>query len=613
MYATGTAAQISGAGLGIGRRYTPLLRMTQAAAVTATLPLESVNWAEMIFRTTGTRPTAGTIGPAVMYSMRGNVVQPAQTFGAKPAAPTRAPVTGVLVKRTGPIVPTAAQLAAMGMRVMTAAESSQYSACTAEYRRLTGGTSRPTAAVQYMSYAGWLSRNRAACYSMYKAVRLGKLFSTRATMVARWQSTNPEAVAARKAKALAVAAAAAAKKKAHYLRLCNAIQMPPLADLGYDTLTVSRTTIGRDVDEPASEKREMRARLMVRYRAIKLHALGLGPVPSGGMPTSGPTLYWVPELAFKREVCGSLTPAETARAVELGNAARAFLHKRARDKRKSRLKKLVAIAAVVVGAVYLGPMIAGALKGGGVAGAAGSKAAAAKAIAVKSATAAKAIAVKTAAAKATAIAAGKAALAAKAVGGAKMLASAAATSSAKTAAVKTIAATTAEKIASKAARAAALAEAAATPAGIAANVASLAEKAKALVPKVVDVANNVRTLKAIADGEIPPPPITLEGDSFASYATSLAQQYLQKELRDKQEKLTEAQLAADNREIQIEIDRLQRETVERLRRQQIQPQQISYPLPAVAPAVAAGERAAPDDMMKYALLAVPLMAAVFMR
>jgi len=498
--------------------------------------------------------------------------------------------------------------ASAGLRVMTAAELALYKKTFAEYYALVGGVrGRPNAAVQYLSVIGWLSRNRRTFYTtLYLPLRQRKLFQTEKAMRDHWARVNPEAVAARIAAAKAKAAAIALEKKTRYADLCKRITMPPLSELGYDTLTVIRTTIGRDVDEPASEKREMRARLYSRMKAIKLHALGLGPVPPGGMPTSGPTLYWVPELAFKREVCGSLTPAETARAIELGNAARAFLHKRARDKRKSRLKRIVAVAAVVVGAVYLGPMIAGALKGGAVGTAASSKAAAAKIIAAKSATAAKAIAIKTAAA-----ATGKVALAAKAVGGAKMLATATAKTAAKTAAqaaltstVKTTAADLAKKAASKAAATAAT------------EALSIADKARELIPKVVDVANNARTLKAIANGEIPPPPITLTGDSFREYATSLAQQYLEKEIRDKQQRLTEAQLEADNREIQAEIDRLQRETVARLERQRIPPQQISYPLPAVAPAVAAGDAAGEtrrEDMLKYAMLAVPMVAVVMMR
>jgi len=320
---------------------------------------------------------------------------------------------------------------------------------------------------------------------------------------------NPVTIAA-KAKQAGMAAAQAkvraskiaATQATRYAALCRAVNYGPLEDLEYSTLKLGRTTVGRDVDEPASEKREMRARMYAANRRVKLYALGLGP-PASPVGYGG-ILYWSKELAYKKEVCGSLTPAETAKAIELGNQARAMLSKRAKDKRKSRLKKIVAVAAVVTGAVFLGPAIVSAVKGavgaGAATGAGASKAGAAAIMKAKAAAVVKTVAVGS-----------KVATAGKVYSGAKAISQLAA----KKAASKAVATT-------------------------------ILTRAQTLVPKVLDGVNKARTVNALVKGEIPPPPIGLDGNNFKEWGLSLAEQMLEKEMGDKlsdtQRKLAQAEM-----------------------------------------------------------------------
>lgn len=207
-------------------------------------------------------------------------------------------------------------------------------------------------------------------------------------------------------------------------------------------------------------------------------------------------------------------------------------------RRRSNIKKVAAVAAVVVGAVYLGPMVAGALKGSG----------------------------------------------------------AVATAGVKTGIAKAGIATGAKAAAGVGAKALAVAK-------VGAAGATIASQAKQWIPKVVDATNNVRTVKAIVDGEVPPPPISIEGNNFKEYAVSVGQQILEKELADKKQALTDAQMALARREMDQEIARIQNAA-----RGQIPAGVPTYPMPQIAqPVQQAQAEQAEFDWLKIAAVAVPVV------
>ena len=146
----------------------------------------------------------------------------------------------------------------------------------------------------------------------------------------------------------------------------------------------------------------------------------------------------------------------------------------------------------------------------------------------------------------------------------------------------------------------------AAKAGTVLSVASstLSSKAAEVIPKVVKLANNARTIKAIADGEVPPPPITLEGSNFTEYAQSLGSQLLQKEIADKREELTTAQMAADKRMMDDEIRRLQMAAGA-----YIPAGTPQYPVQQLTPQAQSQlrEEHRDTDWIKMAALAVPLL------
>jgi hypothetical protein len=131
--------------------------------------------------------------------------------------------------------------------------------------------------------------------------------------------------------------------------------------------------------------------------------------------------------------------------------------------------------------------------------------------------------------------------------------------------------------------------------------------AAAIIPKVIDGVNAARTVKAIKDGEVPPPPISLQGDNFTDWAFAIAQNELEAKTQEKISE-QEAMILREERQDQQRI--VERE--QRLTQQPIQ----QYPYPQVSPEVQVvmqGEQKT-DDTMKFALMAgIPVLAMLLMK
>jgi hypothetical protein len=136
---------------------------------------------------------------------------------------------------------------------------------------------------------------------------------------------------------------------------------------------------------------------------------------------------------------------------------------------------------------------------------------------------------------------------------------------------------------------------------------SIAAAAKDTIPKVIDGVNAARTIEAIKNGEVPPPPINLEGDNFTDWAFAIAQNELESQT---QEKISEQEAMI----LREEIEDQQRIAAAELSRQQIPVQQ--YPMQQVPPqvqVVMAGEQKT-DDTMKMVLMAgIPIAAMLLMK
>jgi hypothetical protein len=101
--------------------------------------------------------------------------------------------------------------------------------------------------------------------------------------------------------------------------------------------------------------------------------------------------------------------------------------------------------------------------------------------------------------------------------------------------------------------------AASLKAGAGAAGVAAGSKAAAIIPMAQNVINGTRTVVAVANGEAPPPPLSIEGGSFLNWSSSLGSSLLKQEIADKQLDLNEQQAAAAEHEMALEIQRLQQE------------------------------------------------------
>ena len=140
---------------------------------------------------------------------------------------------------------------------------------------------------------------------------------------------------------------------------------------------------------------------------------------------------------------------------------------------------------------------------------------------------------------------GNAIIAKVAAGGAKAAAAGAAGNAGATGAVTTTGATsaaaTATGVGASTGGAAALTGSVGKAAGLAGAIGA---KAKAAAPIAEKVINGTRTVRAVLNGEMPPPPISLGDGSFTDYATLVGEQLIEREFQRKLEKQEADLLAA---------------------------------------------------------------------
>lgn len=117
-------------------------------------------------------------------------------------------------------------------------------------------------------------------------------------------------------------------------------------------------------------------------------------------------------------------------------------------------------------------------------------------------------------------------------------------------------------------------------AGKAAKIASTAAK---IIPKVVQGVNAARTIAAVRDGEVPPPPITVEGSRFVDYAAAIGTNLVETELQEQGQQVAEQERAVLEERMAQQIRLLQGEAVRTL---PVSTSQVPmYAMPQVSPAM----------------------------
>lgn len=79
-------------------------------------------------------------------------------------------------------------------------------------------------------------------------------------------------------------------------------------------------------------------------------------------------------------------------------------------------------------------------------------------------------------------------------------------------------------------------------AGAAATTSGILDQVKTVAPKVVDGINKARTIEAVANGDVPPPPIDIGSGSMTDWASAIADQYVQQQMTDAEKELVAQQI-----------------------------------------------------------------------
>jgi hypothetical protein len=136
---------------------------------------------------------------------------------------------------------------------------------------------------------------------------------------------------------------------------------------------------------------------------------------------------------------------------------------------------------------------------------------------------------------------------------------------------------------------------AAAKGGVLAKIGAAAGK---IMPKVVDGVNAARSIKAIKDGEVPPPPIKLEGSRFVDYASAIGTNLIERELHEQGQRVADAERRLIEEQMAQQVRALQQSALREL------PGSVpTSTLPLVSPAVRSAMESPPVDFVKVAAIA----------
>lgn len=130
---------------------------------------------------------------------------------------------------------------------------------------------------------------------------------------------------------------------------------------------------------------------------------------------------------------------------------------------------------------------------------------------------------------------------------------------------------------------------------------TLLSTASSAIPKIVEQVNNARMIKAIAEGKVPPPPISLRGDNFTEWAMNAAIE----DLKEKQQREITEQ---EKRQLRLMIQQLQNDMV-----RQVPPDYPMQPMPEVPTQVQAAQAATKErNQLTQTILAALIPTAGFL-
>jgi len=143
------------------------------------------------------------------------------------------------------------------------------------------------------------------------------------------------------------------------------------------------------------------------------------------------------------------------------------------------------------------------------------------------------------------------------------------------------------------------------------GTASLFTQVQTSANSLLSYVNKARTIEAIANGELPPPPIGIAGSNFTDWALGVAKEEMKKELMETvSEKMADEMVKREEAKMRAEIEAMQRELVKLI------PADTSMrpaeEVPAKVVDIMAREKANAEKLSSALTIAVPLGLAYFL-